>query len=118
MMMKSCLAEEMIDFESVEVVNISNLSTEEIMSLASELENHDDKKLFLFLPYEVEVKFINTDNEKILNFQTNFDTNDDMEYFLQNIININEKYPDLTLEVNNYKKLNNLNIPKEVIAII
>ena len=50
-------------------------------------------------------------------FYTEIDNKEDLEYFLSNIIQINNTYPDMTIEVKNNKTFNNLNIPTEVITM-
>jgi hypothetical protein len=53
----------------------------------------------------------------VLSIFTEIDHKEDLEYFLSNIVQINNTYPDLTIEVKNNKTFNNLNIPTEVITM-
>jgi hypothetical protein len=107
----------MIDFDEVEVINIENLNEYEIKNLITSYESVEHQnKLFLFLPFEAEAFLKEIENKFTLLLKTKIDKKEDMEYFLENIININNNYPDLTIEIDNYKILTDLNIPQEVIV--
>ena len=117
-MMKSSLVEMMINFKTVEAVNISNLNESEILKKIEEYESKSsDENLILFLPCETKAEFYEKDSQKILSLYTEIDDKEDLEYFLANIVQINNNYPDLTIEVKNNKTFNNLNIPTEVITM-
>lgn len=105
----------MIDFDSVEIINIENLSEEEILEKANSYDKSTDNKLILFLPYKAQAELNFSDTYKTIRFYTEIDNGEDMEYFLNNISELNTRYPELTIEVKNYITLNNLNISEKFI---
>ena len=117
-MMKSSSVEMMNNFKSVETVNIDNLTEEQIVKKIEEYEKKSSEEhLILFLPCEAKAELTERESQKILSLLTEIDDKEDLEYFLNNIVQINNTYPDLTIEVKNNKTFNNLNIPTEVIAM-
>jgi hypothetical protein len=117
-MTKSSSVEMMNNFKSVESVNINNFTEEEILKKIKEYENiSSDDYLILFLPCDAKVDLIEKDDQKILSIFTDINEKEDLEYFLSNIVQINNTYPDITIEVKNNKTFNNLNIPTEVITM-
>lgn len=109
----------MIDFNDVKVINTSGLNEEEIINLAKDLENKNknNKILFLFFPYDVKAELKAKEEHFVLSLSTFIENKEDMEYFLENIVNINNNYSNLVIEVKNHKTINNLNIPKEIIEM-
>jgi hypothetical protein len=108
----------MNSFRTAESVNINNFTEEEILSKIKEYENlSSDDHLILFLPCDAKAEFIEKDNQKVLSILTEINEKEDLEYFLSNIVQINNTYPDITIEVKNNKTFNNLNIPTEVITM-
>lgn len=117
-MMKNSLVEMMNNFKTVEAININNLNESEILDKIKEYESKSSEEhLILFLPCEAKANFYIKDSQKILSLNTEIDNKEDLEYFLINIVQINNNYPDLTIEVKNSKTFNNLNIPNEVITM-
>ena len=57
------------------------------------------------------------DNNILINDKINNDKLILKPYIYHNIIQINNTYPDMTIEVKNNKTFNNLNIPTEVITM-
>ena len=108
----------MNNFKTVESVNINNFTEEEILKKIKEYENvSSDDHLILFLPCDVKVNLIQKDNQKTLSIFTDINEKEDFEYFLSNIVQINNTYPEIEIEVKNNKTFNNLNIPTEVITM-
>lgn len=117
-MMKNSLVEMMNSFKTVEAVNISNLNESEILEKIKKYElKSSDEHLVLFLPCEAEASFYEKNSQKILSLSVEIDNKEDLEYFLTNIVQINNNYPEIAIEVKNNKTFNNLNIPTEVITM-
>ncbi len=116
--MKSSSVEMMNNFKTVEAVNIDNLTEEEIIKKIEEYESKSSEDhLILFLPCKTKAELTERESKKLLSLFTEIDNKEDLEYFLNNIVQINNTYPDLTIEVKNNKTFNNLNIPTEVITM-
>lgn len=108
----------MNSFKTVEAVNIDSLTEEEILKKIKEYEHKSSEDhLILFLPCEAQAELTERESQRILSLNTEINNKDDLEYFLNNIVQINKTYPDLTIEVKNNKTFNNLNIPTEVITM-
>ena len=116
-MMKNSSVETMNNFVTAEAVNIDNLTKEEIIKKIEEYEKiSSEDHLVLFLPCSAKAELNEKESKKIF-IVTEIDNKEDLEYFLSNIVQINNTYPDLTIEVKNNKTFNNLNIPIEVITM-
>lgn len=116
-MMKSSSVEMMNNFKTVETVNINNLTEAEIIKKIEQYDTKSEEHLILFLPCLAKAELEERDSQKVLLISTEIDEKEDLEYFLSNIVQINNTYPELRIEVKNNKTFNNLNIPTEVITM-
>lgn len=112
--MKSSSEEMNLRFKSVEVINISNFSDDEIYEFVNNKKNTDPQHLFLMIPFEAEAEIFNENESDHLKIKTNINQKEDLEYFLEYIKNINTAFPKLTMQVQNSFDFEDLKIPEEI----
>lgn len=114
MMMKSSSEAMSLRFESVEVVNISNFSNDEIYEFVNNKKNSNPNHLFLMIPFDAEAEISNSDDFNNLIIKTDINQKEDLEYFLEYIKNINNAFPNLSMQVQNSFDFEDLELPIEI----
>jgi hypothetical protein len=114
MMMKNSSEAMSLRFESVEVVNISNFSNDEIYEFVNNKKNSNPNHLFLMIPFDAEAEISNADNFDNLIIKTDINQKEDLEYFLEYIKNINNAFPNLSMQVQNSFDFEDLELPIEI----
>ena len=114
MTMKSSSEAMNLRFKSVEVVNISNFSDDEIYEFVNNKKNADPQHLFLMIPFDADAEISNEYELDHLTLKTNINQKEDLEYFLEYIKNINTAFPNLSMQVQNSFDFEDLEIPEEI----
>ena len=113
-MMKNSSEAMSLRFRTVEVVNISNFSENEIYDFVTSKKNTNPNHLFLLIPFDAEVELYNSNDFDHLIIKTDINQKEDLEYFLEYIKNINNAFPNLSMQVRNSFDFEDLELPNEI----